>query len=99
MSELKVENIDIIKHKNDWLVLLKINNVKRAFKVQYSTTKGKKYKVQEYVINNGEPELKKKTINYGDATREHYFDALGGYDELNHNDQERKDRFYKRFKK
>lgn len=38
-----------------------------------------------------------KKIYFGSAFHEHYYDKLGYYKHLNHNDEKRRENYYKRF--
>jgi len=57
-----------------------------GFDFQKSTRKNKKYMVK---VNN-------KTVHFGDNRYEHYNDKIGLYKNLNHNDKERRKRYYAR---
>ena len=61
-------------------------NLMYEFKV--STRKNKKYDVYK----NG-----KYLLSFGDSRYQHYHDKLGYYRHLDHNDEERRERYYKRF--
>ena len=63
---------------------------KELYKPFVSKAKNKKYSV--YVMKDG----KKKLIHFGDSRYEQFFDKLGHYKNLNHNDKKRKDLYYKR---
>jgi len=54
------------------------------YKPFVSKSKGKKYSVR--VLKDGKPKL----IHFGDSSMGHYFDKLGHYKNLNHNDKERR---------
>ena len=55
-----------------------------------STAKNKKYSV--YVMRDGRPRL----IHFGDSRYGQYHDKLGHYSILDHDDQERRELYYKR---
>jgi hypothetical protein len=55
-----------------------------------SKAKNKKYSV--YVIKDD----KIKLIHFGSLNHEHFFDKIGYYSELNHLDEERRNRYLKR---
>ena len=65
---------------------------KPLYKPFKSSAKGKKYSV--YVMKND----KKRLIHFGDANMQQYFDKLGHYKNLNHNDKERRRRYLARAK-
>lgn len=52
-----------------------------------STRKNKKYDA----FKDG-----KKLVSFGDSRYEQYFDKIGAYKHLNHNDKKRRDRYYAR---
>jgi hypothetical protein len=56
-----------------------------------STRKHKKYDI--YVLDNNN---KKKKISFGDTKYQHYFDKLGKYSHLNHNDKKRRESYRRR---
>jgi hypothetical protein len=56
-----------------------------------SKLKTKKYSV--YVLRNGKPRL----IHFGSRMYQHYRDKLGHYSALDHNDERRRELYYKRF--
>jgi hypothetical protein len=56
-----------------------------------SKLKAKKYSV--YVLRNGHPRL----IHFGSRAHQHYRDKLGHYSALDHNDERRRELYYKRF--
>lgn len=60
------------------------------YKFQVSTRKNKKYDVYK---NN------KYLLSFGSKSHQQYFDKLGYYSHLNHNDKTRRDNYYKRFGK
>ena len=55
-----------------------------------SKAKHKKYSV--YVMRDG----KRKLLHFGDSRYGHYKDKLGHYSSLDHNDERRKELYYKR---
>lgn len=55
-----------------------------------STRKNKKYDVFK---NN------KYLVSFGDNRYQQYFDKIGSYSRLNHNDKKRRDNYYSRFGK
>ena len=59
---------------------------KDGFEFQKSTRKNKKYMVK---VNN-------RTVHFGGAGYEHYSDKIGLYKHLNHNDKDRRRRYYAR---
>lgn len=79
----------ITKKQKHWLV--EINNNKYFYIIK-SNRKNKKYDV--YGFNN---DKFKYLLSFGHSLYQHYKDILGGYKNLNHNDEERKERYYKRF--
>jgi hypothetical protein len=64
-----------------------MKNLYEPFK---SKRKNKKYSV--YVIKND----KIKLIHFGDTRYFHFFDKIGDYSELNHLDEERRNRYLER---
>ena len=58
-----------------------------------SDSKNKKYSV--YVKDE---DGQKKLIHFGDKRYEHYYDKIGHYRDLDHNDDERRRRYLKRAK-
>ena len=56
-----------------------------------STRKNKKYDI--YILDNTN---KRKKISFGDTRYKHYFDKLGKYKYLNHNDKKRRDNYRRR---
>lgn len=62
--------------------MVKLDN----FDFYKSTRKNKKYMVK---VGN-------KTIHFGDNRYEHYFDKIGLYKKLNHNDKQRRTNYYNR---
>ena len=58
-----------------------------------SNSKNKKYSV--YVMKNGKPKL----VHFGDTRYQQYFDSIGHYSDLNHNDKDRRKRYYARMGK
>jgi len=89
--------IQIKKYNNIWLVIVTNDNKNIARIIKMSTRKGKKYDVFEVINKDGKPTLK-YILSFGSAKNFHYKDILGGYDELDHNDEQRRINFYKRFK-
>tara|TARA_E500000318_G_scaffold111297_4_gene129361 strand:- start:865 stop:1119 length:255 start_codon:yes stop_codon:yes gene_type:complete len=63
---------------------------KQLYKPFVSKAKNKKYSV--YVMKDG----KKKLLNFGDSRYQQFKDKIGFYKSLDHNDPERKKRYYKR---
>ncbi len=55
---------------------------------QVSKKKDKKYDVYK----NG-----KYLVSFGSKNFQHYFDKIGFYSDLNHNDKKRRENYYKRF--
>ncbi len=55
----------------------------------------KKYRAEIYLNNNKFI----KSVHFGDRRYYHYYDKIGLYPELNHNDMERLQLYYKRHKK
>ncbi len=58
-----------------------------------STRKGKKYDVYEETDKG-----LKYLVSFGSKNYQHYFDKLGKYSHLNHNDDKRRKAYYKRHK-
>jgi len=63
---------------------------KPLYKPFVSKAKNKKYSV--YVMKNN----KKRLIHFGDSRYGQFKDKIGHYSSLDHNDKERKKRYYKR---
>ena len=63
---------------------------KPLYKPFVSKAKNKKYSV--YVMKNG----KKRLIHFGDKRYQQFKDKLGHYSSLDHNDKERRKRYYQR---
>jgi len=63
---------------------------KPLYKPFVSKAKNKKYSV--YVMKNG----KKRLIHFGDSRYEQFKDKIGHYSSLDHNDKERRKRYYQR---
>ena len=63
---------------------------KPLYKPFVSKAKNKKYSV--YVMKNG----KKRLIHFGDSRYGQFKDKIGHYSSLDHNDKERKKRYYQR---
>lgn len=63
---------------------------KPLYKPFKSSAKNKKYSV--YVMKNN----KKTLIHFGDKNYQHYKDKLGYYSHLDHNDKNRRERYYQR---
>jgi hypothetical protein len=59
----------------------------------------KKYKAKITTVTEGIPEKFKinKTFYFGDQSHQHYFDKIGEYSSLNHNDKNRQKKFDQRF--
>jgi len=93
--------LDIYPKNNKWFVSVydSKTNANKMMLIKFSKRKGKKYDVYELKYN---PETNKITpkykLSFGSSTNQHYFDKLEGYEELNHNDEERRERYYNRFK-
>lgn len=81
--------------KGGWLVVIKQNDEIHVFIIYYSTRKGKKYDVYELNKTNKNLDY---ILSFGDSTRGHFHDKLGGYDELDHNDPKRRELYFKRHK-
>lgn len=56
--------------------------------IKISSRKNKKYDV----FRNG-----KYLLSFGSSLHQQYYDKLGAYSHLNHNDKKRRDDYYKRF--
>ena len=65
----------------------------KLLKIEVSKAKNKKYASILVDKNTG----KKRTVNWGDKRYQHYYDKLGKYSNLNHNDKKRRDNFKSRF--
>jgi len=63
---------------------------KKLYTPFVSKAKNKKYSV--YVLKDG----KKKLIHFGDKRYQHFKDKLGHYSNLDHNDPQRRKRYYSR---
>ncbi len=63
---------------------------KPLYKPFVSKAKNKKYSV--YVMKNG----KKRLIHFGDSRYNQFKDKIGHYSSLDHNDKERRKRYYQR---
>jgi|688.fasta_scaffold72748_7 hypothetical protein len=87
MSDIKIKKIE-----NGWII--KVHN--HIFFIKYSTRKGKKYDVYELYTIGKDIHLP-YILSFGASKYQHYFDKLGGYDELNHNDEKRLKKYYARF--
>lgn len=95
----KPKILEIIKNKNHWFVIINNKENNEAFKISFSDRKGKKYMGQRILVNkDGKPEIQQKKIHFGSSLMGHYRDKIGGYDELDHNDEQRRINFYNRFK-
>lgn len=68
----------------------------KQFFITPSKKQNKKYDVYIYDEIKDKP---KYLISFGDRNYEHYFDKIGYYSYLNHNDSIRKKRYYDRFGK
>lgn len=68
-----------------------INGVK--FTLRPSTRKNKKYDV---FLNINK--IKKFIVSFGDTRYQHYYDKIGFYKNLNHNDKNRRKRYIQRHK-
>ena len=70
----------------------KVSNAKEKplYKPFVSKAKNKKYSV--YVIKGD----KKRLIHFGDSRYEQFKDKIGHYSSLDHNDKERRKRYYQR---
>ncbi len=67
-------------------------NNKELYKPFVSKAKNKKYSV--YVKDDNKSGI--KLIHFGDKRYEQFFDKLGHYEKLNHNDPKRRKRYYDR---
>jgi hypothetical protein len=65
------------------------------FKFFISQRRYKKYRVDIYTKNNKFV----KSVHFGDKRYQHYEDKIGLYGDLDHNDMERLQLYYKRHKK
>ena len=63
----------------------------QLYRPEPSHLKSKKYKV--LVLRDGKPKL----IHFGSRSHMHYRDKLGHYSALDHNDERRRELYYKRF--
>lgn len=99
-SESKV--MDILKIYSDddesnkfigWFVVIKHEGVSKPFIITYSKRKGKKYSVYDIINKRGDTKYK---LSFGASKYQHYHDIIGGYDELNHEDERRKQLYYAR---
>lgn len=69
----------------------KKNGEPKLYKPFKSKKKGKKYSVYVKSESGGV-----KLIHFGDSSMEHYYDKIGLYSHLNHNDKERRKRYRQR---
>ena len=65
-----------------------------VFKFFISQRKNKKYRADIYKNNKFV-----KSVHFGDRRYEHYYDQIGMYSDLDHNNMERLQLYYKRHKK
>jgi hypothetical protein len=63
----------------------------QLYRPEPSHLKSKKYKV--WVLRDGKPKL----IHFGSRAHQHFRDRLGHYTALDHNDERRRELYYKRF--
>lgn len=70
------------------------NKQKYIFRFFISQRKYKKYRVDIFYKNKFV-----KSVHFGDRRYEHYNDQIGLYSDLDHNDMERLQAYYKRHKK
>lgn len=69
-------------------------NNKYIFKFFISQRRYKKYRVDIYLNNKFV-----KSVHFGDRRYEHFYDSIGLYPDLNHNDMGRLQLYYKRHRK
>lgn len=62
------------------------------YKIEVSKRKNKKYDVYK-ILDNNEVEY---LLSFGSKSNDQYFDRLGYYSDVNHNDEKRKESYLKR---
>lgn len=91
--------LEIKKEKNGWFVPLydSINKKNKMMYINFSHRKGKKYDVSEIKFDPVFKQyVKDYILSFGASAYQQYFDKLGGYSELNHLNEKRKELYYKR---
>lgn len=93
-DQTKPQILEFKKLKSgDWVVVIQQGKTKHIYVVKFSTRKGKKYDVMS--LNKAGDKLD-YDLSFGSAKHQHFKDKLGGYSELDHNDEKRRENYFKR---